>query len=199
MSIKQGNNTIAGSANPFSTKDIAEYPDKRFITDAQQTIINNTSNTNTGDETATTIRTKVGKSNPLNQTLMKVKLTADQSILANTSTKINFNAVDFDTESIWNNTNKWATIPRTGYYFITTSITFQLLANSGYKAVKVLKNSDVIISKYSGFEDLNQQVVASDIVYLTAGDTILTQGFTRLLATPVIGSSQIVTLTIKEL
>lgn len=39
MSIKKGNSTIAGSANPFSTKDIVEYTDKNFVTDAQKILI----------------------------------------------------------------------------------------------------------------------------------------------------------------
>jgi hypothetical protein len=43
-----------------TTADIADSADKRYCTDAQKTVIGNTSNTNTGDETATTIKTKLG-------------------------------------------------------------------------------------------------------------------------------------------
>lgn len=43
-----------------TTADIADSPDRRYITDAQQTVLNNTSNTNSGDETTTTIKTKLG-------------------------------------------------------------------------------------------------------------------------------------------
>src|SRR5690606_25744400 len=35
-----------------TTADIAESPDKRYVTDAQLAVINNTSNTNTGDQDA---------------------------------------------------------------------------------------------------------------------------------------------------
>ena len=43
-----------------TTADIADSPDRRYITDAQQTVLNNTSNTNSGDETTATIKTKLG-------------------------------------------------------------------------------------------------------------------------------------------
>jgi len=43
-----------------TTADIADSPNRRYITDAQQTVLNNTSNTNSGDETTATIRTKLG-------------------------------------------------------------------------------------------------------------------------------------------
>lgn len=43
-----------------TTADIADSPNRRYITDAQQTVLNNTSNTNSGDETTTTIKTKLG-------------------------------------------------------------------------------------------------------------------------------------------
>jgi len=43
-----------------TTADIADSPNRRYITDAQQTVLNNTSNTNSGDETTATIKTKLG-------------------------------------------------------------------------------------------------------------------------------------------
>ena len=43
-----------------TTADIADSTDKRYITDAQQTVVNNTSGTNTGDENKTSIETKLG-------------------------------------------------------------------------------------------------------------------------------------------
>ena len=44
-----------------TTADIADSPNRRYITDAQQTVLNNTSNTNSGDETTATIKTKLGQ------------------------------------------------------------------------------------------------------------------------------------------
>lgn len=44
----------------LTTADIADSTDKRYITDAQRTVLGNTSNTNTGDETQATIKTKLG-------------------------------------------------------------------------------------------------------------------------------------------
>ena len=43
-----------------TTADIADSTDKRYITDAQQTVLTNTSGTKTGDETTSTIKTKLG-------------------------------------------------------------------------------------------------------------------------------------------
>ncbi|MCZ2487184.1 hypothetical protein [Aquirufa antheringensis] len=43
-----------------TTADIASSSDKRYVTDIQSGVLSNTSGTNTGDETASTIRTKLG-------------------------------------------------------------------------------------------------------------------------------------------
>jgi hypothetical protein len=43
-----------------TTQNITDYLNKRFVTDAQITLLGNTSGSNTGDETASTIRTKLG-------------------------------------------------------------------------------------------------------------------------------------------
>lgn len=45
---------------PTSTSQIAASTNKNYVTDAQLTVIGNTSGTNTGDETSTTIKTKLG-------------------------------------------------------------------------------------------------------------------------------------------
>jgi len=50
---------VTAGANA-TTADIAASTNKNYITDAQQTLIGNTSGANTGDETATTIKTKLG-------------------------------------------------------------------------------------------------------------------------------------------
>jgi hypothetical protein len=49
-----------------TTADIADSLNKRYITDAQQTLLGNTSGTNTGDETKTSIETKLGASSSSN-------------------------------------------------------------------------------------------------------------------------------------
>lgn len=46
-----------------TTADIAASTDKNYVTNAQATVIGNTSGTNTGDETTATIKTKLGISN----------------------------------------------------------------------------------------------------------------------------------------
>ncbi|HWR36004.1 MAG TPA: hypothetical protein VN622_09070 [Clostridia bacterium] len=43
-----------------TTADIADWLDKRYVSDAQRTVLTNTSGSNTGDETIATIKTKLG-------------------------------------------------------------------------------------------------------------------------------------------
>jgi hypothetical protein len=50
----------SGTKPTYTTAEIADSSDKRYCTDAQKTVIGNTSNTNSGDETGTTIKTKLG-------------------------------------------------------------------------------------------------------------------------------------------
>lgn len=54
------NNKALNSNIILTTTDINESTDKRYCTDTQKTIISNTSGINTGDETANTIKTKLG-------------------------------------------------------------------------------------------------------------------------------------------
>lgn len=51
---------LVTSGTDATTADIADTTNKRYTTDAQQTILGNTSNTNSGDETTGTIKTKLG-------------------------------------------------------------------------------------------------------------------------------------------
>lgn len=56
---------LVTSGADATTADIADSTDKRYVTDAQQTVITNTSGTNTGDETTSTIKTKLGAASSL--------------------------------------------------------------------------------------------------------------------------------------
>lgn len=51
---------LVTAGDDATTADIADSSDRRYCTDAQKTIIGNTSGTNTGDETQSTIKTKLG-------------------------------------------------------------------------------------------------------------------------------------------
>ncbi len=53
-------NGLITAGSDATTADIADSTNKRYITDAQQTILGNTSGTNTGDETLSSIKTKLG-------------------------------------------------------------------------------------------------------------------------------------------
>jgi len=50
---------LVTSGTDASTADISDSTDKRYITDTQRTVLSNTSGTNTGDETTSTIKSKL--------------------------------------------------------------------------------------------------------------------------------------------
>ena len=56
---------LVTSGEDATTADISDSTDKRYVTDAQQTVITNTSGTNSGDETTSTIKTKLGAASSL--------------------------------------------------------------------------------------------------------------------------------------
>lgn len=57
--ITYDSNGLVTSSTNATTADISDITDKRYITDSELVIINNTTNTNTGDETKTTIVSKL--------------------------------------------------------------------------------------------------------------------------------------------
>lgn len=58
--ITYDSNGLVTSGADATTSDISDSSNKRYVTDAQQTVISNTSGANSGDETASGIRTKLG-------------------------------------------------------------------------------------------------------------------------------------------
>jgi hypothetical protein len=57
VGVIKGNGSVVSTA---TTADLADSTDKRYVTDSQKTILTNTSGTNSGDETQSTIKTKLG-------------------------------------------------------------------------------------------------------------------------------------------
>ncbi len=51
---------VSGATPTFTNTNFTEATDMNYVTDAEQTVIGNTSNTNTGDETATTLGATIG-------------------------------------------------------------------------------------------------------------------------------------------
>ena len=52
--------SIQDAITGLTTASVPDSTNHRYVTDAQRTVLTNTSGTNTGDETATSIRTKIG-------------------------------------------------------------------------------------------------------------------------------------------
>jgi hypothetical protein len=61
--ITYDSNGLVTSGADATTADIADSLNSRYVTDAQKTIIGNTSGTNSGDETSSTIISKIGSPN----------------------------------------------------------------------------------------------------------------------------------------
>ena len=61
-SVTKGQVGLGNVANvdTTTTQNITDFTDKRFVTDAEQTVLSNTSGVNSGDETQNTIRAKLG-------------------------------------------------------------------------------------------------------------------------------------------
>jgi len=88
----------------LTTAEISDSSNKRYVTDANLTVIGNTSNTNTGDETQASILSKLGIWNIQDQTAGTVSsgttLTITKSIaLPSVPSFLNFRAVFFKTNS----------------------------------------------------------------------------------------------------
>jgi len=81
-----------------TTADIVASTDKKYVTDAQLAVVGNTSGTNTGDETASGIRTKLGVttlsgSNTGDQTLSGLGAVAENTAITGaTKTKVTYDA-----------------------------------------------------------------------------------------------------------
>jgi len=60
LTVSVNSVTQVGGNITITTANVADSTDKRYCTDAQKTVIGNTSGTNSGNETATTIKTALG-------------------------------------------------------------------------------------------------------------------------------------------
>jgi hypothetical protein len=88
-------NSLTGAV-VLTTTNIADSTNKRYVTDANLTTLGNTSNTNTGDETTATIKTKLGI------TTLSGSNTGDQtSIVGITGTKAQFSTAVTDGDILY--------------------------------------------------------------------------------------------------
>jgi len=123
-----------------TTDDIADSTNKRYVTDANLTTIGNTSGVNTGDETITTIKSKLGittlsGSNTGDQDLSNL-VVKNTAITGATKTKITYDAkglvtagADATTADIADSTNKrYQTDNQNSFNDATSSIQTQLNA-----------------------------------------------------------------------
>jgi hypothetical protein len=96
---------LVTSGADATTADIADSSNKRYVTDAQLTVIGNTSGTNTGDETETSILSKLGWFSIQDQVLGTVSSGTSNTIsksiaLPSVPSVLNFRAVFLKTGTI---------------------------------------------------------------------------------------------------
>jgi hypothetical protein len=143
--LSYDNATSLWKNKSVTTADIADSADKRYCTDAQKTIIGNTSATNTGDETTATIKTKLGI------TTLSGSNTGDQDLSSYvpTTRTVNTKALSADvvltTADVADSTGKrYQTENQKTYNDATSSIQTQLNAKQatlGYTPYKFIQTS----------------------------------------------------------
>lgn len=143
--LSYDNATSLWKNKSVTTADIADSADKRYCTDAQKTIISNTSGTNTGDETTATIKTKLGI------TTLSGSNTGDQDLsgYVPTTRTVNTKALSADvvltTADIADSTGKrYQTENQKTYNDATSSIQTQLNAKQaalGYTPYRFIQTS----------------------------------------------------------
>lgn len=85
-------------------------------------------------------------------------LTADQSIANNTLTRCNYNAVRFDTNSVYNTSTYRFTVPSAGKYFIYAGFMFDGATNGTTTNIYLHKNGSQYLRNgnvgYNGYKDM---------------------------------------------
>lgn len=174
---------VTGGADA-TTADIADSTNKRYVTDANLTTIGNQSGTNTGDETATTIKSKLGI------TTLSGSNTGDQDLsgLVTKTTTVNSKALSSNivltTADIADSTGKrYQTENQNTYNDATSSIQTQLnakqgtltLTTSGTSGASTLVGNTLNIPQYSGGGGTNPIKLTSQT--LTAASWSLSGGY----------------------
>lgn len=116
--LKASTGNVSGAA---TTADLPDSADKRYITDAQQTIVGNTSGTNTGDETTATIKTK------LSITTLSGSNTGDQTISDATISTTDITTNDVSTSKH----GFFPKLPTPAGKFLKDDLTWQTIAGGG--------------------------------------------------------------------
>lgn len=147
MSIKQGNDIIAGVSNPFSTKDIVEYTDKNFVTNAQKTAITHTNRTAL-DKISETDNKPTYNALPIyagNTQYAEVNRLIDQVCPSATTVPISHTVEILDTNNIWTITSPTRfTVSEAGYYTICAAV--EMPPIGGDAKMSIVKNGVKILS-----------------------------------------------------
>jgi len=143
-----------------TTADIADSLNKRYVTDAQFTVIGNTSNTNTGDETNATIKTKLGVVSASNEGYVTPTQKATWDTASGTAGKVLVSATDTTSDYL---TNKIS-----GGYGITLTTT-----NAGANEVKSISMNQSLSGTCSTASATSAKTVTISGFSLVSGAKVL--------------------------
>ena len=119
--------------------------------------------------TVTNLATTVPAQN--RKTIVRAHVSASQAITAATATLINFDTVDIDALNEFNITTYTFTALHSGTYRVTASVG-GTAATAGDRQISFYHNATPILLNYSAAATGNTNVQGSDIIALTASDTI---------------------------
>ena len=166
---------LVTSGTDATTADIADSTNKRYVTDAQQTVLTNTSGTNTGDETTATIKSKLGI------TTLSGTNTGDQtSIVGITGTKAQFNTAVTDGDILYVG-DVTSNATHTGDVTGATALTIDPTAITGKTLVTAVGSDYILISDTSD-SGLLKKALASDLAGAGGATNLTYTASTRVIA-----------------
>jgi hypothetical protein len=170
---------LVTSGSTATTADIADSLNKRYVTDANLVVIGNTSGINSGDETATTIKSKLGittlsGSNTGDQAISDATITTTDITTNNFSTaKHGFVPKGTNVGSFLKDNGAWATIP-------TPVIGTPAVANVD------INKGDLVIYSIAGEVD-KQPLSYNGAVFVAQAQAFATNGVTLLTSGQITG------------
>lgn len=119
-----------------------------------------------------------------------VRLSADQALVANTYSKIQFDTVDYDILSNFDNANYHFTVPQSGLYQIAAIVNFYVSdATSTVRTIRVYVNDVAAngMAQQTSTGDAHTTVSLSAILSLNAGDTVSIYGCSDAINDNIVG------------
>jgi len=103
-------------------------------------------------------------------TAARIYVASDQNVLSASSTKVNFDTVDFDTDTAFDTVNDYYVAPSDGYYLITTKL--YVTSWTVERMITELKVNGTTVRQYWDDDLSNGNTIMSELVYLGQNDYV---------------------------